>query len=468
MSWRSSLAAIAAVALAIRLIYLLEMRGTPFFGVTIGDAKAYDAWALQIAGGQWLGGEIFYQTPLYPYALAVVFSVFGHDLFVVRLLQALLGSASCVILAVAGRRFFNERAGLIAGLLLAIYPPAVFFDGLIQKASLDLFFMTTLAALVGGYQLRPDWRWLAAAGLTLGLFSLNRENARVLYPILVVWLLAGDSQWPFRERARRAALLTAFALLVLLPVGLRNYAVGGEFLISTSQLGPNFYIGNHRGARGSYEALVPGRGDALFERGDAKQLAESAAGRSLSPAEVSDYWLRRGLEYIREEPVDWIRLIGRKLMLTFGAAEVVDTESLEVYAENSRVLRVFAWLHFGVVLPLALFGAWLSRNDWRRLMILHGLWIVTAIAVALFFVLARYRYPLVPILLLFAAEALARLPDLVRHPPRVWSAGAVAAVLAAVVVNQTPSATDDATYLNLGAELIHLGTGSGRPSPKHR
>ena len=45
--------------------------------------------------------------------------------------------------------------------------------------------------------------------------------------------------------------------MVLLPVGWRNYHVGRAFLVTTAQMGPNFYIGNHRGAGGGYEPMVP-------------------------------------------------------------------------------------------------------------------------------------------------------------------------------------------------------------------
>jgi hypothetical protein len=57
---------IAGAALIIRLIYIFELRPTPLVTVLIGDGKQYDAWAQQIAGGQWIGTEVFYQTPLYP------------------------------------------------------------------------------------------------------------------------------------------------------------------------------------------------------------------------------------------------------------------------------------------------------------------------------------------------------------------------------------------------------------------
>src|SRR6185295_11589113 len=113
----------------------------------------------------------------------------------------------------------------------------------------------------------------------------------------------------------------------------------------------------------------------------------------------------RSLEYIRSQPSDWLRLMGRKLLLNLSATEAVDTESIEVYAEYSRLLRVFFWLHFGVILPLGVFGVWQTRSDWRRLAILYAMLLGLALAVALFYVLARYRYPMVPLVLLFAAAA---------------------------------------------------------------
>ena len=49
-------------------------------------------------------------------------------------IQALLGAAACVLLGLAARRFFNQAVAIVAAVMLAIYPPAIFFDGLIQKS----------------------------------------------------------------------------------------------------------------------------------------------------------------------------------------------------------------------------------------------------------------------------------------------------------------------------------------------
>src|SRR5262245_30995020 len=58
---------IAGAALAVRLAHLWAMRNSALFALLLGDARSYDSWAQQIASGDWLGHDVFYQAPLYAY-----------------------------------------------------------------------------------------------------------------------------------------------------------------------------------------------------------------------------------------------------------------------------------------------------------------------------------------------------------------------------------------------------------------
>jgi Flp pilus assembly protein TadD len=453
--WILALAAIAGLALALRALYLFQIYATVPTQVVLGDARQYDAWARQIVAGPWLGTAIFYQTPLYPYLLALVFAIAGHHLFLVRILQSIGGTLACVLLGLAGRRFVSVGAGLAAGVLLAVYPPAIFFDGLIQKASLDLFLMAAVLALLGEYLSRRTWPWIGAAGVAVALLMLNRENARVVVPIVAIWLL-----W-FNRESRRTGLISLAAFLAgvafaTLPVAARNYSVGGEFLISTSQLGPSLYVGNHAGASGWYEPLVAGHGDASFEREDATQIAEAAAHRKLSPSEVSGYWIDRVLADIRRDPGWWLRLLAKKALLTLSAGEAADTESLDLYAQYSGLLRGLSWLTFGIVLPLAAFGAWMTRDRWRTLTILYALFAALVAATALFYIFARYRYPVVPLTLLCAGAGVVSLPELARRPSRA-PAALGASALAALVAYAPAGTTYDTSFYNVALALDREG-----------
>jgi tetratricopeptide (TPR) repeat protein len=450
------LAVIALAALIVRLIYLQQLQDSPLLSALMGDSRVYDAWAQRIAGGEWIGRDVFYQTPLYPYALGVIYAIAGHDPGVVRIVQACLGAASCLLLGLAGRRLFGPRAGLIAAGLLALYPPAIFFDGLIQKASLDAFLVTLILFLLTQVAEKSRVLTVAATGAVTGALILNRENAFVLVPVFAAWLLLAFRDQTQRVRFARTAIFFAGVLVVLLPVGLRNYYAGGAFVLSTSQLGPNFYIGNNPQASGSYESLVPGRGDPIFEREDATALASKAEGRPLSPREVSNYWLRRGLTFIRTQPGDWLRLTGKKLMLSINAEEIPDTESIAAYAEWAPLLRGLIWLDFGIVFPLAVFGVWAYRREWPRLAVVLAAAAALLIATAMFFVVARYRHPIAPMVLLFAGagvDALFR----IRRSSRDWITGAVAAALAAVAAHLPIKVVHDPTFFNLGNFLVDNG-----------
>ncbi len=147
---------IFAIALAVRLIHVWQMRSSPFFDVLMGDANGYDQWAQRLAAGDWIGSDVFYQAPLYPYFLGAIYALFGRDLLVVRIIQAIIGSASCVLLGMAAARFFSNRAGVITGLALALWAPAIFFDALLQKSVLDVFFICLGLLLIAAIAQIPD------------------------------------------------------------------------------------------------------------------------------------------------------------------------------------------------------------------------------------------------------------------------------------------------------------------------
>ena len=455
VSWAAA-AATFALALAVRLVHVWQIRRAPFFTVLMGDARAYDEWAQQIARGDWLGHEVFYQAPLYPYFLGTLYTIAGRDLLVVRLCQAIIGSLSCVLLGLAASRLFSKQAGVIAGLGLALYAPAVFFDGLLQKSVLDVFFVCLsiwlLSDLVEESQKRLSWFWL---GLALGALSLTRENAIVFVGVTLWWGLARRRR-PGQERVATAGVFLLGLAVVLLPVAVRNSVVDRGFYLTTSQFGPNFYIGNNPRADGTYMSLRFGRGAPEYERQDATELAEDATGRRLTPAEVSRFWTTQALGFIRSEPLAWLKLQGRKIALLWNRSEMLDTESQESYAEWSTPLRLAGPLsHFGVLVPLAFLGLIVTWPLRDRLWVFYGISTAYAASVVMFYVFARYRYPLVPFLTLFASAGLVALPRL--RDANARSSALVAAVLAVAVFVNWPMLSTDLmraiTEHNLGAAL---------------
>jgi tetratricopeptide (TPR) repeat protein len=455
--------AVFGLALLLRVSYLLEWRDTALFSTPVGDARAYLDWARAIAAGDWFGREVFYQAPLYPYFLAIVLRATGSEAWGPRLVQAALGSLACVLLGRAAERFLGKVVGLVAGVGLALYAPAIYFDGLIQKPALDSFLLSALLYLLSGAVTPLGVGRALGAGALLGVLGLSRENALVLAPLVAAWLATLPAAV---TPLRRAAAFGAVALgvsLVLAPIGLRNQALGGRFLVTTAQLGPNLWIGNHPGATGHYEPLRPGRGSARYEREDARALAVEALGRELTPAEVSDYWRGRALAFMRAEPLDSLRQLAYKAFLVANARELPDTEGIEAYAGESLVLRALFWpFHFGVLAPLAVVGALARRREWRRLWLLPAMALALAASTALFYVFGRYRYALVPLLMPLAAAGAVALWDAARGGARARSALAnlaLAGLAAALVANWPLGEVKGAglTHLSVGGALLEAG-----------
>jgi tetratricopeptide (TPR) repeat protein len=473
------------VALAVRLVHIWQLRGTPFFDTLLGDANGYDKWAVRLASGDWIGSDVFYQAPLYPYFLGVVYAIFGRDLLIVRIVQAAIGSASCVLLGLACTRLFSKRVGLVAGLALALWAPAIFFDSLLQKAVLDMFFMCLTLWLLAGIE-QASWRRWVGLGCTLAALALTRENALLLIAVVAVWIVLR----PFYDRAtdvlrtdssivepprnirrtyvEQLLMFAAGLILVFTPVVARNYSVDGGFYLTTSQFGSNFYIGNNPNADGTYASIRFGRGAPEFERLDAKEVAEESVGHALSPSEVSSFWAGRAFDYITSQPVAWLKLTGRKVLLLFNRTEMLDTEAQESYAEVSTPLKVLGWVgHFGVLMPLAIAGVIATWPDRRRLSIVYALAIAYAASVVMFFVFARYRYALVPFLILFAVapfdpfdskQRSFRTLFLAQGKLKWWPLAAVIAV--AIFANWrvlSPTLMMSITENNLGTALAEKG-----------
>jgi hypothetical protein len=107
------------------------------------------------------------------------------------------------------RSSLREGAAVLAALLLALYPPAIFFDSIIQKAGLGLFIVCLLLLAVARLQLRPTvWRAMAC-GVCVAALSLTRENGLIFLVAIPIWIAL-----QFRDTPRSTTMrwIAGFAL----------------------------------------------------------------------------------------------------------------------------------------------------------------------------------------------------------------------------------------------------------------
>ncbi|MFW5772112.1 MAG: glycosyltransferase family 39 protein, partial [Phototrophicaceae bacterium] len=161
-------------------------------------------------------------TWLYPYWQSFTFPLFDSPLMGLRVISVIVGVLGVVAIYGLARELFDRRAGLVAALLLAVYPPHVHFSRIgINNIADPLVGTLALFFLVRGLRTRRQSDF-ALAGIWLGLTQYFYEGGRVIFPLLVVgWLLvvALMRRVPVDgPLQRRLALMAAMAGLVAMPV----------------------------------------------------------------------------------------------------------------------------------------------------------------------------------------------------------------------------------------------------------
>jgi len=427
-------AVIFAVAFLLRAVYTFQVRYTPFFQTLGLDAKFYDQWARDIAGGSAERGA-FFMTPLYSYFLAVVYRLFGRDLLLVRLIQAGLGAATASLVYLLGRDVFDRRVGLLAGLLTASYGALIFYDCSVLLTPLLVFLNVLALYLI----LRADASGkpihYLAAGAVLGLATIGRAAALLPAAAAILWIGLSKRARP-RGNAppaprsvalRRAALVVLGIALVVGPVTLRNYVVERDFVLITFNGGLNFFIGNSESATGGY---VRPEGLDIVSDPDGSAIAERALGRELKPSEVSGYWYDRSWTQIKARPGQWAELMARKLAFVMSSYELPQLENYYFQKRYSALLAL-PLPGFAIIAPLGLVGLVLTfRRRRPRLLALYCS--VYLLSIVGFFVVARYRLPVVPVLIVLASYAVVELARRVRA--REFAALAVPLVVLGVLL----------------------------------
>jgi 4-amino-4-deoxy-L-arabinose transferase-like glycosyltransferase len=448
--WRAALL-VFSVALVFRALYLWESSREPAFNLFYMDAEYHLEWARALATGAWtppydlLRGGPFFRAPLYPYFLAGLFSLFGVNTVLARIVQIVIGSASCALAYGVAARCFGQRVGVVAGLLCSIYWVLAYFDAELLLPVL-LVFLALLGFLLAFIAVeRGSPLVVSASGLAFGLFAITRPNVLAFFPFAVLWV----SRLARGAAGRRAVLFAAlFAVAFALPpaaVTVRNRVVGGDWVPVASQGGVNLYIGNNARSNGM-EAVVPGTRQTWWGGyEDTIRIAEEDAGRPLKPSEVSSYWFRRALAYVRGSPADWTRLTLRKALAFVGDPELPNNEPYEARRHRYPVFRAvplsFAVLLglFAVAFPLAAaprrFGLSQAREPrgTRRafVSILLQFLVLYAVSIIAFFVTGRYRVPLIPFIAAGAAVTLVAVWDLLRA--RRLAVAALVVVVAALI-----------------------------------
>jgi 4-amino-4-deoxy-L-arabinose transferase-like glycosyltransferase len=418
--------AVFAVALVVRVIYLVEYSKSPTFRVPIIDSATYDEHARALLATGTFGQQFFWQGFFYPFYLAIVYLVTGGSMLAARIVQIILGSLLCAGVYGLASRIFDRRTGIAAGLIAALYGPLIFYDVEILDSGFSAIWALVLVLLIlraeGGASL-----WLAfVLGLCGALSTITRATFLPFFVVAFVWLIytwrRGAMKWS--AVAARGGLVVAGFLVVALPVaGLCHKATGDfNFLAESGPL--NLYIGNNPDA----DKTIMIRPGAEWRELTRLPMVKG----SMSDAQDRKVFTRLFLGYVKSEPGSYVKGLAEKKVQFLSSRELPRNDDIYVARKYSGLLSVLVWkagrfgFPFGILLPLAIVGV---VRYWRRIPVPLYLFLVFySAAIIAVFVSGRFRISIVPILAVPAGAGVLYLLDALRSGRALAAAGTIAAI----------------------------------------
>jgi 4-amino-4-deoxy-L-arabinose transferase-like glycosyltransferase len=445
--------ALLAVALLWRLVFFLEMYASPYGNSLTLDSRFYDEIARGVAAGGWSPGTAFFQAPLYPWVLGVVYAAFGPSQAAAKLLQILLSVASCwLIYRIAGRTF-DRTVATVALAISAIYGMYLYFANELLVVTLIVFLDLLGIDLL--LRASADGRRIlwGAAGTVFGLSAIARPTVLPFVAAACLWIIVSARRsGKMAVALRNCAVFALGVALPIAPIALHNSMMDGDLVLISSSGGFNFYIGNNPqsdGVTAAAPGLRPDRGGAYS---DQARAAREALGRvDATPREISDYWYDRGWRHIKSDPRWAARHTAYKAFVLINAHEVSNNRVIEFVTRHSTV---FTWasLKLWLVLPLAIAGVVLGGGRSQQRSILLIFVVVYSATIIPFFINARFRLPVVAILIVFSAAAVVGWSRKLRLQPRDRRAvvSVFVALLAAFLLRPSPGlkVPDAQAYFN--------------------
>jgi hypothetical protein len=323
------------LALALRVIYLLQIKNNPHFFSPTMDPLYHDVWAQNIAGGNWIGGKVFFRAPFYAYFLAIIYKIFGHSYIIPRVIQHLIGSFSCVLIYLLAKRLFNRTTAIVAGFIAATYGMLLYFEGELLLDSFLVFFDLLLIILLLKARDNPKFSTWFVCGIILGFSAITRPNILVFMPFVWLWIyLIFRKKKPLKIMATYAAWSLLGSILIISPVTLRNMIAGGDLVLISSQGGINFYIGNNKNADGVSAIFY--KEDWQYR--DFQLMAEKETGRSLKASKISNFYYRKGIEFYLENPGQGLKLLVKKLYLFWNRFELSNNQDIYFFRRYSSLM----------------------------------------------------------------------------------------------------------------------------------
>jgi 4-amino-4-deoxy-L-arabinose transferase-like glycosyltransferase len=351
-------------------------------------------------------GPTAWMMPGYPFLLALIFKVFGtysvSSAIMALLLDCIASVLTLIPIFFMTNQLYDRKAALVAAAIFCFYPPSLWHaTGRIWDTT--LFTMMSLFLLNFLMTIENTWTLKTAmlAGFFFGIVAIFKVIILALYPFVFIQILWQKSM-ALKARLQQIGLLTLMILLILSPWIWRNYLVFGHPLLR-SNFGLELKLGNNSGAEAYMQ--IHGRGkiemhhpiikkDELEKYRDMGELAYTASAGN------------EALAFIRSHPHGFVQLTIQRI-LYFWVRDLDLNKGLKGYFGIRSKKSAFTTVIYILPLPFMLLGIIIALRGQRPAGVLISYLILFPMVYYITHVRQRYRFPVEPVMLIFAAGGLA-------------------------------------------------------------
>lgn len=437
------LALVAAVGLAVRVAWVMG------FGrrqAVAGDQVFYHVQALALANGDgfvnpWAWADpaqrLLIPTAAHPplYSLYLGFwSLLGLESHLQhRLVSALLGTVTVVLVGLTGRRLGGERAGVAAAALAAVAPALWVNDGVLAAETAYAAAVALVLWAAHRFWDTQARRDAALLGLAVGLATLARAEGAFLAVTVVAALVLVRPEASLGDRFRALVLAGAACCAVVGPWVARNLTTWDDPVLLSTGAGFVIEIAN---CDTTYSGRFLGYWSPECERPDSWPV-QPRLEPGMSVEEVEAAWQEARVASARREPeverrkreagLDYVRDHLDRLPVVVAArvARLWDlwrpaqsVEFNDFFERRGRWPTVAGMAVHYALLPTAVWGLVLVRRGAQTVVPEVGVIVTTCLAAASSFGITRYRVGADVALCVLAGVALGTWWDR-RHPGAV-------------------------------------------------
>ncbi|MFH0797378.1 MAG: glycosyltransferase family 39 protein [Candidatus Omnitrophota bacterium] len=381
-----------AVWLIFLSAFLLRLLFVILVPLDAGDTPEYDDYALNLLGGFGFSANIK-RPPLYPLFLTVIYFFFGHNFLAVRIVQAVLDAAACVLVYFLGKKIFQNKKTAFLGASLAVINPSLIASTsyILTETLTTLLLTSTVFFSVRAWKEKKKSDWVRS-GILSGLATLTRPVTLLFPPFLLIGLYCISRK--VKENLVFVVLFSLGMLVPILPWTVRNVLVFRQFIPVATGGGFNLWVGSYPPWNGDYN---------WQDFSDANNLV-----KGLSSVEADKKFFAEGIKNIKQNPGAYaflcFRKMGRFWLQIPGGRRVLEGRQIE-----KVVLFILQYL----LLFLAVLGIRAAFQEKNRLVFIPIL-MITYFTLTHIFLLAipRYHIPVLPLLAVIAGKGIRRLPCL--------------------------------------------------------